>query len=229
MRKIAIVLAAFAALACAGSRAQKKPAVVTVSDSDYGRLQAGQTQLVDAARADLARARDEFARAKLGETDATQEDELARADLMAAESAKLRADSLAKTAKESNAPADLEAARSMAETAQLRLQTASAHMTYAKAVQAQRAAEVRTAERRVAYENARVELAKLQALQQAGVPAAAKYPAAQLEGQVAQARQQLEQAEQESRGGEAQVMSARRSWDELNRQLQAKLGQTPRS
>lgn len=228
MSKIVAAMAACAALACAGGRAEQK-APVTVSDSDYGRLQSGQTALVDAARADLARARDEFARAKLGETDARQEDELARADLTAAESAKMRADSLAKTAAESNAPADLEAAKSMAETAQLRLETANAHMTYAKAVQAQRAAEVRTAERRVAYESARVELSKLQALQQAGVPAAAKYPSSELEGQVAQARQHLEQAEKESGGGEAQVTSAKRTWEELNRRLQVKLGQAPRS
>jgi DNA repair exonuclease SbcCD ATPase subunit len=230
MTRIAVTLAACAAcaaLACAGSRPEQKP--VTVSDSDYGRLESGQTQLVDAARVELGRARDEFARAKLGETDAKQEDELARADLKAAEGARMRADSLAKTAKESNAPADIEAARTMAETARLHLQVADAHMAYAKAVQAQRAAEVRTAERRVAYESARVELAKLQALQQAAVPAAAKYPAAQLEGQVAQARRQLEQAEKESGGGEAQVMSARRTWEELNRRLQAKLGQPPRS
>lgn len=216
MSKFAVALAACAVLACAGSRPEQKP--VTVSDSDYGRLDSGQTQIVEAARADLGRARDEFARAKLGETDARQEDELARADLMAAESAKMRADSLAKSANESNAPADFEAARSGAEVAQLRLRIADAHMTYAKAVQAQRAAEVRTAERRVAYQGSLVELAKLHALQQAGVPAASKYPASQLEGQVEQARQQLEQAENESRGGEAQVTSARQTWEELRRQ-----------
>lgn len=228
MTRIVVTLAACAALACASTRPEQKK-LVTVSDSDYGRLHSGQTQLVDAARTDLGRARDAFARAKLGETDARQEDALARADLTAAESARMRAESLAKTAKESNAPADLEAARSMAEVAQLRLQAADAHMAYAKAVQAQRAAETRSAERRVAYESARVELAKLQALQQAGVPAAAKYEAAQLESQVANERQQLEQAEQESRGGEAQVMSAKRSWEELSRQLQATLGRAPRS
>lgn len=226
MSKIVVAMTACAALACAGGRAEQKP--VAVSDSDYGRLQSGQTAIVDAARADLARARDEFARAKLGETDARQEDELAGADLKAAESAKMRADSLAKTAAESNAPADREAANRMGETARLRLDTANAHMAYAKAVQAQRAAAVRAADRRVAYESARLELSKLQALQQAGVPAAAKYPASQLEAQVAQARQQLEQAEKESRGGEAQMTSAKRTWVELDQRLQANLGQAPR-
>lgn len=229
MTRIAAVFAACAALACAGTRIEpKEPVSLSVSDSDYGRLQSGQTQIVEAARADLGRARDEFARAKLGETDAMQEDALARSDLKAAESAQMRADSLMITARESNAPADLEAARTAAEIAQHHRQTADAHMTYAKAVQAQRAAEVRTAERRVAYESARVELAKLQALQEAGVPAAAKYEPSGLEAQVARARAQLEQAEKESAGGEAQVESAKRTWQELNRRLQAKLDSAPR-
>jgi hypothetical protein len=223
MKKIAIAVAACAALACGGKRVEQKP--LTVSDSDYGRLQAGQTQLVDAARADLARARDEHARAKLRQTEAINEDQLAQADLQAAEAAKTRADSMARSANESRAPAQLEQARTAAETAQLRQRAADAHMDHARKLQRARAAQVGVAERRVAYESARVELAKLQSLQQAQVPAASKYDARRLEAQVAKARKELEQAEGEVRKSEAEVTAAERTWQELDRQLKAQLGQ----
>jgi hypothetical protein len=226
MTKIAVALAACAALACAGSSAQKKP--VTVSDSDYGRLQPGQTQLVDQARADLGNARDALARAKLRQSDAKNEAGVAEADLQAAASEKTLAVALAKQAKASADPAEMERARGAAERAELRRRTAESHRDYVRMLEQARAAEVVAAERRVLLEEARVEQAKLKALQAANVPAATKYPGAELDARVANARKDLEQAENEARKRQSELWAAEQKWQELNRQMQASGGAAPR-
>jgi chromosome segregation ATPase len=226
MRKIAVTLVACAALACAGSKAQKKP--VTVSDADYGRLQPGQTQPVDQARADLGSARDALARAKLRQSEAKGQVGLVEADLQAAASARTRAETLAKQAKASADPVQVEQARAAAESAELRRRTAEAHQQYVRSLEQTRNAEVTAAERRVAYEEARVELAKLQALQEAKVPAATKYQPAELEARVANARKEMEDAENKARTLQSQMANAERQWQELNRQMQASGGAPPR-
>jgi hypothetical protein len=226
MKKLVLALAAVAALACGGSqRAAKKP--VTVSDSDYGRLQAGQTSIVDAARADLGNARDAVARAKLRQTDASNEVGHVQADLATADAEQKRADALMRAAKQSNDPAQLEQARAMGESARLLRQAAEAHGVYAKHLVDTRAAEVAAAERRVAYEELRVEHAKLRALQLAQVPAATKYDAAALDARVAAARKDLEAAEGHARTLGAQMNQASARWLELTRQLQARGAPVP--
>ena len=221
MKKIAM-LAGLAALACAGPKKEQKP--VTVSDSDYGRLPAGQTQLVDSARADLGNARDGVARAKLRQTEARHEEELARADLSAVDADQKRADSMAKASKESNDPGQLERARAANEDVQLRRRAAEARLAYAKKLNEHRAADVEAAERRVGYEEARVEQSKLQALQQARVPAATKYQPGQLDERVVSARRDLEAAEGRARTLSAETANAERLWQELDRQVQARGG-----
>jgi colicin import membrane protein len=225
MKRSALALAALAALACGTSKkqqVQQKP--VTVSEADYGRLDPSQTQLVDQARADRGRANDELARAKLRQADAQHEDSLARADLTAADAEKARAEARTRMAKESNDPRAIEQARDLTEVAALRRRTAEARAAWAKEIREARDAEVAAAERRVAYEDARVEQAKLQALQQAQVPAATKYDPAPMDARVATARRDLEAAEGAARQQLAEAGNAERAWRELDRQLQARLG-----
>src|SRR5512134_3359067 len=121
MRKLAVAVLASAALACAGSKAQKP---VTVSDADYGRLQPGQTQPVEEARADLGTARDALARARLRQSEAKGQVGLVESDLQAAEAARTRAEALAKQAKASADPAEAEQARAAGQAAELRRRTA---------------------------------------------------------------------------------------------------------
>jgi chromosome segregation ATPase len=224
MRNVAIALAASAVLACAGS--QKKP--VTVSDADYGRLTPGQTGPVEQVRVEQGNARDAAARAKLRQTESRHEVELAQADEKAAEADRLVAESAAKSAKESNDPAQLESARNTSETAQLRKRAADAHLDYAKKLQALRDAELEAANERVAYQNARLERAKLTALQTSQVPAATKYDAAQLDASVSQAQAAMQQADSKVHTANAEVGNAGRTWQELDRQLQAR-GGTPKT
>ena len=201
---------------------------VTVSDSDFGRLPATQMAPVDNARDDLSQSRDDFARAKLRQTDAAQAVDLAQADLSVAAAELQRAAARTKMAEESNDPAQLAQARHMTETAQLRENTAKARLDFAQKLQAARAAEVAAAEKRVAYGEMRLEQAKLQALQQAQVPAAQKYDAAQLDGRVAAARNEFDEAQGKAQAALAEASNAEGHWRELNRQLQARAAEVPR-
>jgi len=219
MRKIAIALGACVVLACAGTQ---KPA--TVSDADYGRLAPGQTGPVDEARSELSTAGDAAARAKLRQTEAKHELELAQADEKAAEAARLKAASAAKSAKESNDPAKVESARNVSDTAELRKRTADAHVDYAKKLQAFRDAEVEAANQKVSYLEARVERSKLAALQDAQVPAATKYDASMLDAQVSKAQAGMQEAHSKVGSAKAEMGNAGKAWKELDRELQARGG-----
>lgn len=222
MRKVLLAVVMIVLAACAGSKKATKP--VTVSDSDYGRLAPQQTAAVDQARSALGTARDELARAKLRQTEAAQATNLAQADIGVAQAELQRADARAKLANESMEPAQLAEARNLAESAKLRQAAAKARVDYAQKVQAARAAEVAAAEKRVAFEEVRVEQAKLQALQQAQVPAAAKYDGAQLDGRVVAAQKEMNEATASAQNALSQATAAEQRWHELNRQLQARAG-----
>jgi hypothetical protein len=127
-------------------------------------------------------------------------------------------------AQESNDPRELAQASAMTEAAKLREATAQARIDYGQKLQAARAAEVAAAEKAVAYQEMRVEQSKLQALQVAQVPAAAKYDGAQLDGRLAVARKELDEASAAARAAVVESSNAERRWNELNRQLQARSG-----
>lgn len=224
MKALVAAAVVLALAACGGSRKQQASRPVTVSDSDYGRLAAGQTDIVDQARTDLARARDELARTKLRQTEAAQATSLAQADAGVAQAELQRAAARTKMAQESNDPTELSLASNMTESAKLREATAQARLDYAQKLQSARAAEVAAAEKNVAYQEMRVEQSKLQALQMAQVPAAAKYDGAQLDGRLAASRKELDEASAAARAAVQQSMTAEQRWLELNRQLQARSG-----
>jgi hypothetical protein len=219
MRKLAGIALGLAAACATGSH---RP--ILVSDADYGRLQPGQTQLVEAARADRGTAHDAVARAKLRQMEAKHEIELAMADEKAVDAERMRAESAVRSAKESNDPAQAEAARAVVETAQLRKRTADAHLAYAKKLQALRDAEVVAAEKHLAYQDLRVEQAKLQSLQAAQIPAAAKYDATALQARVTKATREAQQADAHVATATTEMTNAGRQWQELDRQLQARGG-----
>jgi hypothetical protein len=219
--KKALLVGSLAVLAgCAGSQKVSKP--VTVSDSDYGRVPPAQTAVVEEARSGMNQARDELARAKLRQTDAAQATNLAQADISVAEAELQRAAARMKMAQESNDPTQLAQARAMNEAAQLRLDTAKARLDFAQKLQAARAQEVAAAEKHIALQEMRVEQAKLQALQQAQVPAAGKYDGQKLDARVADVRKEFDEASTNARSSLDAAMNAERHWQELQRQLQAR-------
>ncbi len=158
---------------CATPKAATQASVV--SETDFARLAASQIQPVDEARAQLGMAQDELGRAKLGVVTGQHEGALARADQAAASANLSRAAAETKVGQDSNEPAQVRQARDDTLVAERGKAVADARLAYAKKLATSGAAQVAAAERKVDLMTARVNLAKLQALRDAGVAAAGKY------------------------------------------------------
>jgi chromosome segregation ATPase len=226
MKRILYVLALAAVAGCAGMRggARQNAPVAQVSDADFGRLAPGQMAPVDQARQFLASAKDEQGRAKLRQQDTMHEADLAKADQAAAASDAQRAEAQAKIANDSREPALLEQARQLREQAQQHKSAADAHADYAKRLAEARQASVKAADQQVALGEAKVEWAKLQALQQANIPAAGKYDAGQFQTRVNEAQKSFDVALQKARELEGQATASQQRWEELQKQIQARGG-----
>lgn len=220
MKRAIIGALALLAGACAGGRAEH--GMDTVSDSDYGRLQPGQTQGVEDARQAEMQARDELSRAKLRLTDTQHEDELAKADQTAADSDKKRAEAETKIGADSNDPGQKARAQELTETAELHRRAADAHLSYAKKLIDSRKAAVDAAQKRLEVATAQVNLAKLKALQAAQIPAAGKYDMAAMTNRVTSAQRDYDSSVHKAQTLEAESTSAEQTWKDLNQQLQAR-------
>ncbi len=222
MRTTVVAALALAVTAgCAGAHGAAGP---QVSDADFGRLTPTQTAPVDEARRFVSSARDELARAKLRQQETAHESDLARADQQVAEADAKRAEVEAKAADQSREPAQLDRARQLREGASLHKSVADAHADYAKRITAANQASVDAANRQVDLANARLELAKLQALQQAGIPAATKYDASKFQARVSDAQKTFDQALQHARDLQGQATASQQRWQDAQRQLQARGG-----
>lgn len=219
MRRLSVMLALALAAGCATGGGARSGAAV--SDADFGRLQAGQTGPVDQARLFEASAKDEQARAKLRLQQGQQEEQLAKADEQSAQAAASRADAEAKMANNSREPAQLEQARKLKEQAGAQQRAANAHADYAKKMLSARKAAVDAGDKQVALGEARVELARLQALQQANIPAAGKYDMAKFQARVDAAQKDFDAALQKTRDQEAQASAAQRTFEDARAQAQA--------
>ncbi len=226
MKRAIITGLTLMAAACASGRGER--GLDTVSDSDFGRLQPGQAQGVADARQQALQARDELARAKLHLTDTQHEEELAKADQAAADSDRKRAEAESKMGAESNEPVQKQRAQELTETAQLHRRSADAHLEYAKKVSDSRKAEVDAAQKRLALADAKENLSKLKAMQEAGIPAAGKYDMGGMSNRVNSAETAHNEAVQKARSLESEATTARERWQDLNRQLQARTSGTNR-
>lgn len=204
---------------CAHGSSSQPP---QVADPDFGRLGPSQTAPVDEARHFVSSARDELSRAKLRAQDGRHELDLAKADQAAASADAQRADAEKKAADQSRAPADLERARDLQERAKLHKSAADAHVEYANRLIKANDASVDAANRQVDLAEARLEWAKLQTLQQAGVPAATKYDAAKFQGRVSSAQKSFDDALRHARDLHGQANSSQQRWQDAQRQLQAR-------
>lgn len=191
--RIAAIAIAFAAAGCAH-------APPTVLDADYGRLRPEQTSAVDSARSELSRGHEELAaaRSKIGE--ARREEKLAEADREAAKR-------------------EMERARKVMEAAEARSRAADARGAYAEKLTAAREAGAEAAQRRIDLAGAKVELLKLQALEQARMQPSKAYDDKEFYGAVADAQKKLDDARGNVRQLDDDATSAQRRWDELNRRV----------
>jgi hypothetical protein len=227
MKRTLVTFLALAAAACAGTRgARESTAETRISEEDVGRLGPEQTGAVERARQFRGSARDEQARASLRLQQAQHEVEAAKADQQAADLDAKRAENQEKTASESREPTELEGARQMKTQAQLHKDVANAHVDYASKLVEARKASLDAAQKQVALGDARLEWAKLQALQQARVPAATKYDANKYQSQVNEAQKSFDDSMQKARDLDSQASASQRRWEDLRRQMQARGGAT---
>lgn len=215
-------LAVAAAMGCTHGGAQSEAKSSTVAEADVGRLGPEQRGLVDQARQALARDKDAYSRTSLRLQQAENEENTAKADQQAAEADQKVADAQQRVASDSRAPDALEKARLLQERAKAHKQVADGHREYASKLIDERKAEMQAAEQKVKVGELRVERSKLQALEQADNPAAAKYDRGRFETAVNDAQGDLDKATQKARDLEDQATAARQRWEDSQRRLQAK-------
>lgn len=204
-----------AAAGCAGTSAVSKAPPSTVSDSDYGRLAAGQTRPVDEARAQLALAQDELGRAKLSVVNDQHLGDLARSDQAVASAEAGRAAAETKIGKESNEPGQMQQARDATQVAETSRQAADARLAYSKLLATSQAAHVTALERKVDLMAEKVNVAKLQALDDAAVPAAGKYDRATAMQHVVDAQRAFDAASSKAASAASESAAAKERWQKL--------------
>lgn len=214
-----MLLALAALLGCMHGGAQSAARSATVADTDVGRLAPGQEDLVNQARQAMDGARDALSRTRLRLQQAQNEEGTAKADLQAAQADQKVADAQQKVANDSRAPDAVEKARQLQERAKAHKQVADLHVEYAGKLIGEREAEVQAAERQLQLSQTRVEWSKLQALEQAGNPAATKYDAGRFQTAVRDAEGDAAEAAGKAQTLEAQATAARQRWEDSQRRM----------
>jgi hypothetical protein len=213
-----VLTLAVAGCASTGGQGQR------VGDPDLGRLAPSQMAPVDEARQFRASAHDELARAKLRLQDSQHEVARAEADRQAASAAAARAEVENKLAQETRDPAQLERARQAQQQAELQKAAAEAHTEYAKGLQEANEASLEAANRQVQLAEARLEWSKLQALQQADIPAATRYDAGKFQESASDAQKRFDEALERARELHGHADASQQRWRDAQRQMQARGG-----
>lgn len=191
--RTALLLSLLAGLAaCATTAPPRMPSLV--SESDYARVPVDRTQRVDEARQQLSAARDALGRAKLSSVTDQQEGTFARADQASAKAGQTRAVAETQASKESNDPGQLRQALDNTRAAQQETLSADARLAYSKKLATSRAAQVAASEKLVVLKTEALNLAMLDSLVDAGVPAAGKYDRAAALDRVAAAQRAYDAA-----------------------------------
>lgn len=215
-----VALAALLALALSGCRTSSK--FQPVSEQDVGRLVPGQMAPIEAARVDASRTRDEVALAKLRLSEAHEQSGFTKAEETAARAERQRADALTKAAQATGDPKQLGAAQAAMGNADLRQRAASAHAEFNAKLIAAREAEVRAKEARAAEMDARLESAKLTALQQAGNPAANKYDPVRFHKHLADVMDRSQKAQGELAEATSAAQRSEMQWRTLAEQVRVR-------
>lgn len=208
-RSIGLALLVVTIAGCA-TPAPRPPSVV--SESDFARLPEDRMQRVDVARQRLADASDELGRAKLGVVNDQHEGALARSDQVAAQAELGRAAAETGVGKDSNEPGQKRLAQDDTREAKAGKAVADAHLAYAGKLATSRAAAVTAAERKVELRSEEVNLAKLQSLEEAGIPAAGKYDRVATLERVGKAQKAFDAATAAAARADAETATARGLW-----------------
>jgi CRISPR/Cas system CSM-associated protein Csm2 small subunit len=225
MRYVGIALLAVCVVACSSVKKELSGSGgAKVSDEDLGRLGSDQLGPVNQARTKVAQAQDNVARSKLAEQDADHQKELAKADGAAAKADAQNAEAQQKIANDTRSPQQEQRAQTLTQNAQLRKQVSDAHEEFAKKLGDARSAEVEVANEQLDLANAQLEQARLQALQEAKVPAATKYNQGEILDRVSKAQQDVQQAQEKATQASTQAQASQTTWNQLRQQYQAQAG-----
>ncbi len=167
----------------------------TIMDADYGRLRPDQATGVDSARAELARANDELGAARSANGEAAREEKAAATER--------------ETAKR-----DLDRAKKRVEAAEARTEYAE------KLVEARKAAEA-AAQQRVDLLSAKIEVLKLEALEQAKLQPSKPYDSKAFYGRVSESQKKLEDAQEKTKKLEQEAKEDKERWEDLQRKVPA--------
>lgn len=206
-------------LACASTSGNKQADKVT--EADMGRLPADEKGPLTEARRFAASAQDQRNEAALALEKANQEVQLAGADEAAAKALEEQAKAREGIASDSREPNALRQARMLRAQADGQREAAKARREYAEKLVEARKAGAEAANLRVNLANQRLELAKVQSLREAGVPAGSKYDLAAFQARVNDAQRKLDEAEGKARKSDEQAGTARAMWEERDRDRQA--------
>ena len=190
----------------------------TVSDSDFARLAANEVGPADDARSELALARDELGRDKLSLVNDQHEGDLARSDQGSAKADMSRAAAERGIGQDSNEPAQKQQARDDTEAAQQGKEVADARLAYSKRLATAQAAQVTASERKVDLMTEKLNLAKLQSLEEASIPAAGKYDRPALMERVEVAQRAYDQATVIAATTSRESTTSKEHWQDLAQQ-----------
>jgi hypothetical protein len=187
----------------------------TVSDADFGRLAPDQIQPVVDARAEVDQARNELGRAKLEGVNDQHEGELARSDQAQSSADMSRAVVEGRIGQDSNDPGQKQQAADDSKAAQQDSDAANARLVFAKKLTISRAAQVTAAERKVDLAVEKVNVAKLQSLEDAAMPAAGKYDHAAAMERVMIAQRAYDSATVTANNAVGETTAAHERWQYL--------------
>jgi hypothetical protein len=211
MRRVAgLTFSVLLATACASHHQEAR-----LDDSGLAQLNQDQMQPVDQARLDLGRAQDAVSKARANEEDARARIEVARSErdvnVAQVKRAAAQRDLLKRQYADPDAMAqgdrDIAAAQEDLRATDLKLQYLSQKVSLC-------AAERSAAEARVQTQEALVEQAKYQAMQQAGAPQIASINPGELDARLAQARAKAAQFEREAAEHRTQTMASYNRWQQ---------------
>ena len=193
----------------------------TIAETDFAQVPAAQMGPVDQARQSVARANDEQARAQLRLKEAQQEDQLAAADQKSAKAAMDQAKTKAQIAGETRDPSKIELAGRLSEQAGMQQRAADARSDYAKKLIDARQTSVAAADKKTALQEAKLEVAKLEALRGVNSQAAGKYDMAGFQQRVQKAQGEYQAADQKAKDQEWWAQQAHRTYGDAKSEFQA--------
>ena len=215
------VLVVTAALAFAGACAHDKVLSDTVSEEALARVPADKMAPVNKARTDVSNAQDTLAREKLRLDQSNKYVDVAKNEVTIAK-AELDRDQAAQPAADAarNKQAGTEAQSAMG-LARQKQQVADSHLEAAEALSGYAQERVNAAQKAVELANARLELAKYDALKASGGPSISNFDGAAIQKGAQDERVALEQERAKVSQSKANAVAARKSWVALRNQLPA--------